>query len=93
MIGTYAFLRAGLEEIVLNQGLEEILRNAFCGTHIRRLELPASINRFESGNISLKLKEIVLPEFFEEITDNLVYANVLDTNKDVILRLEGCPDA
>lgn len=88
MIGTYAFLRAGLEEIVLNQGLEEILRNAFCGTHIRRLELPASINRFESGNISLKLKEIVLPEFFEEITDNLVYANVLDTNKDVILRLQ-----
>lgn len=36
----------------------------------------------------MKLKEIVLPEFFEEITDNLVQANVLDTNKDVILRLQ-----
>lgn len=88
MIDTYAFLRAGLEEIVLNQGLEEILRNAFCGTRIERLEIPGSVKRFESGNISLKLKEIVLPEFFEEITDNLVYANVLDTNKDVILRLQ-----
>lgn len=88
MIDSHAFLRSGLEEIVLNQGLEKILTGAFYGTHIKRLEIPGSVKRFASGNINLQLKEIVLPEFSEEVAASLVNVNAKSVNRDVILRLQ-----
>lgn len=88
MIDSHAFLRAGLEEIVLNQGLEKILTGAFYGTHLKRLEIPDSVNRFAPGNINFQLKEIVLPEFSEEVAANLVNVNEKSVNRDVILRLQ-----
>lgn len=88
MIDSHAFLRSGLEEIVLNQGLEKILTGAFYGTHIKRLEIPGSVKRFESGNINFQLKEVVLPEFSEEVAAHLVNVNAKSANRDVILRLQ-----
>lgn len=88
MIDSHAFLRSGLEEIVLNQGLEKILTGAFYGTHIKRLEIPGSVKRFESGNINFQLKEVVLPEFSEEVAAHLVNVNAKSVNRDVILRLQ-----
>ena len=88
MIDSHAFLRSGLEEIVLNPGLEKILTGAFYGTHIKRLEIPGSVKRFESGNINFQLKEVVLPEFSEEVAAHLVNVNAKSVNRDVILRLQ-----
>lgn len=88
MIDSHAFLRSGLEEIVLNQGLEKILTGAFYGTHIKRLEIPGSVKRFESGNINFQLKDVVLPEFSEEVAAHLVNVNAKSVNRDVILRLQ-----
>lgn len=88
MIDSHAFLRSGLEEIVLNPGLEKILTGAFYGTHIKRLEIPGSVKRFESGNINFQLKEVVLPEFSEEVATHLVNVNAKSVNRDVILRLQ-----
>lgn len=71
MIDSNAFLRAGLEEITLNQGLKKILTGAFYGTNIKKLEIPGSVKRFAPGNVNLQLKEIVMFEFSEEVAANL----------------------
>lgn len=88
MIDSNAFLRAGLEEITLNQGLEKILTGAFYGTNIKKLEVPGSVKRFAPGNINLQLKEIVMFEFSEEVAANLVCVNTKSVNRDTILRLQ-----
>lgn len=88
MIDSNAFLRAGLEEITLNQGLKKILTGAFYGTNIKKLEIPGSVKRFAPGNINLQLKEIVMFEFSEEVTANLVCVNTKSVNRDTILRLQ-----
>lgn len=87
-IDSNAFLRAGLEEITLNQGLKKILTGAFYGTNIKKLEIPGSVKRFAPGNINLQLKEVVLSEFSEEVTANLVNVNTKSVNRDTILRLQ-----
>mgnify|MGYP002763620035 CR=1 FL=1 len=87
-IDSNAFLRAGLEEITLNQGLKKILTGAFYGTNIKKLEIPGSVKRFAPGNISLQLKEVVLSEFSEEVTANLVNVSTKSVNRDTILRLQ-----
>ena len=87
-IDSNAFLRAGLEEITLNQGLKKILTGAFYGTNIKKLEIPGSVKRFAPVNISLQLKEVVLSEFSEEVTANLVNVSTKSVNRDTILRLQ-----
>lgn len=88
MIDSNAFLRAGLEEITLNQGLKKILTGAFYGTNIKKLEIPGSVKRFAPGNVNLQLKEIVMFEFSEEVAANLVCVNTKSVNRDTILRLQ-----
>lgn len=88
-IGDYAFLRAGLEDVRLNEGLTCIGRSAFACTQIRTLSVPASIADFRTDCIGNEIEEVVAPFFREDIPDSCI-KNFCPTfsNDDTILKLQ-----
>ena len=87
-IGDYAFLRAGLEDIQLNEGLTYIGRSAFACTQIRTLSVPASIADFRTDCIGNEIEEVVAPFFREDIPDSCIKNFRPTFSNDTILKLQ-----
>ena len=91
LIGDYAFLRAGLEDIQLNEGLTYIGRSAFACTQIKTLSVPASIADFRTDCIGNEIEEVVAPLFREDIPDSCIKNFRPIFSNDTILKLQ-CGD-
>lgn len=90
-IGDYAFLRAGLEDIQLNEGLTYIGRSAFACTQIKTLSVPASIADFRTDFIGNEIEEVIAPFFRKDIPDSCIRNFCPIFSNDTILKLQ-CGD-
>ena len=66
-----AFIKSGIKNITLNEGLESINRDAFSGTNIEKLYIPGSVKHIGINAISENTKEIVMPVFSEDIVQGI----------------------
>lgn len=78
-IGLYAFDgAANLENVVLNQGLEEIALSAFSNTKIEKLDIPSSLNLTKSIGVwnfsSLKTLNIDSANTTGKVVDGVIYS-------------------
>lgn len=70
-VGEYDFYKSNIKSITLNEGLENINRDAFSGTGIEKLYIPGSVKYIGNGAISENTKEIVMPVFLEDIVQGI----------------------
>lgn len=70
-VGEYDFYKSNIKSITLNEGLENINRDAFSGTGIEKLYIPRSVKYIGNGAISENTKEIVMPVFLEDIVQGI----------------------
>ena len=91
-IGDYAFLRAGLTNIQLNEGLTYIGRSVFAGTQIKTLRIPSSIVDLRAGCcIGDNIEEVISPSFRKDIPYNCVRTFRPVNLDDTIMKLQ-CGD-
>ena len=66
------FIKSGIKNVTLNEGLKNINRNAFSGTNIEKLYIPGSVKHIGINAISENTKEIVMPVFMKDIVQGIL---------------------
>ena len=66
------FVKSGIKNVTLNEGLKNINRNAFSRTNIEKLYIPGSVKHIGISAISENTKEIVMPVFMKDIVQGIL---------------------
>ena len=66
------FVKSGIKNVTLNEGLKNINRNAFSRTNIEKLYIPGSVKHIGISAISENTKEIVMPAFMKDIVQGIL---------------------